>query len=177
KEIVAHGAVPSTFSDWWAYKVEAYDAIPYNAAILTRKGAMVVLNSDGAEEARHLNQEAAKTMRYGGLTEQEALALITLNPAKLLRIDNRVGSIDPGKDADLVIWNHHPLSIYAVPQKVFIDGEAYFDIRKDLEMRKKMEAERKALEARDQKSGGQPAERRRPPSNITGARPNPPRNH
>ncbi len=174
KEIAAHGAVPSTFSDWWGYKVEAYDAIPYNAAILTRKGAMVALNSDGAEESRHLNQEAAKTMKYGGLSEAEALALITMNPAKLLRIYDRVGSIDPGKDADLVIWNHHPLSIYAVPQTVYIDGIVYFDIKQDLEMRRKMEEERKALEARDQKSGP-PSERRRPTSNIT-SRANPPQN-
>lgn len=162
KEIAAHGAVGSTFSDWWAYKVEAYDAIPYNAAIMLRKGVLVTLNSDSAEEARHLNQEAAKCMKYGGLTEQEALALITINPAKELMIDSRVGSIDPGKDADLAIFNHHPLSIYATVQKVLIDGEVYFDVQKDLEMRKRMEAERKALEARDRKAGGPPTDRRRP---------------
>jgi imidazolonepropionase-like amidohydrolase len=162
KELAAHGTVISTFSDWWAYKVEAYDAIPYNAALLTRKGVMVVLNSDSAEEARHLNQEAAKCMKYGGLTEQEALALVTLNPARQLQIDKYVGSIDPGKDADLVIYNHHPLSVYAVPQKVLIDGQVYFDIRKDQEIRKRMEQERKALEAQDQKE--QPPSRRGPPS-------------
>lgn len=166
KEIAAHGAFPSMLSDWWAYKVEAYEAIPYSTALLTRKGATVMVHSDGAEESRHLNQEAAKAMKYGGLNEQEALALCTLNPAKALMIDHRVGSIDPGKDADLVIWNGHPLSIYAVPQKVFIDGEVYFDMQKDLEMRKKMAEERKALEARDQKSAGAPAERRRPPANA-----------
>jgi imidazolonepropionase-like amidohydrolase len=176
KEIAAHGAVPSVFSDWWAYKVEAYDSIPYNAAILTRKGAMVALNSDGAEESRHLNQEAAKTMKYGGLTEQEALALITINPARQLMIDSRVGSIDVGKDADLAIWNHHPLSIYAVPQRVLIDGEVYFDIQKDLEMRKRMEQERKALEARDQKIGAPPTERRRPGANNPTTPPAPPVN-
>ncbi len=165
REIAAHGTVVSTFSDWWAYKVEAFDAIPYNAALLTRKGVMVAINSDSAEEARHLNQEAAKCMKYGGLTEQEALALITLNPARQLQIDKYVGSIDPGKDADLVIYNHHPLSVYAVPQKVLIDGQVYFDIQKDLETRKQMEQERKMLEERDKKN--QPPARRGGP---TGAR-------
>jgi len=174
KEIAAHGALVSTFSDWWAYKVEAFDAIPYNAAICVRKGALVALNSDGAEESRHLNQEAAKTMKYGGLTEQEALALITINPAKALRIDSRVGSIDVGKDADLGIWNRHPLSIYAVPQKVLIDGEVYFDVQKDLETRKKMEAERKTLEARDQKSATPPG--RKPTTNSTNRPAAPPLN-
>ena len=155
KEMAAHGAVGSTFSDGWAYKVEAYDAIPYNAALMTRKGVLAALNSDSAEEARHLNQEAAKCMKYGGLNEQEALALITLNPARELKIDGRVGTIDPGKDADLVIWNHHPLSVYAVAQKTFVDGEIYFDIQKDMEKRKRMEEERKALEALDKKNAPQ----------------------
>jgi imidazolonepropionase-like amidohydrolase len=149
KEIAAHGAVVSTFSDWWAYKVEAYDAIPHNAAILTRKGVMVSINSDSDEEARHPNQEAAKCMKYGGLTEQEALRLVTMNPATQLKIADRVGSIDPGKDADLVIYNHHPLSVYAVAQKVLIDGQVYFDILKDHEMRKELEQERKTLEEKD----------------------------
>ncbi len=164
KEIAAHGAVVSTFSDWWGYKFEAYDAIPYNAAILTRKGVMVSINSDSDEEARHLNQEAAKCMKYGGLTDQEALKLVTLNPATQLKIADRVGSIDPGKDADLVIYNHHPLSVYAVAQKVLIDGEVYFDIRKDHEMRSSMEKERKALEEKDRKlrERERPAPHRRP---------------
>ncbi|RMG56238.1 MAG: amidohydrolase, partial [Acidobacteria bacterium] len=105
KEIAAHGAGASTFSDWWAYKVEAYDAIPYNAAIMTRKGVIVSLNSDSAELARRLNLEAAKAIKYGGLTEDEALALVTINPAKQLHIDDRVGSIEVGKDADLVIYS------------------------------------------------------------------------
>jgi imidazolonepropionase-like amidohydrolase len=162
EELAAHGTVVSTFSDWWAYKLEAYDATPYNAALLTRKGVTVSINSDSAEEARHLNQEAAKCMKYGGLTEQEALALVTLNPARQLQIDRYVGSIDPGKDADLVIYNHHPLSVYAVPQKVLIDGQVYFDIGKDQEMRKGMERERKGLEARDKKD--QPPARGGPPT-------------
>jgi imidazolonepropionase-like amidohydrolase len=155
KEIIAHGAIVSTFADSWAYKVEAYDSIPYNAAIITRKGGMACINSDSAERARRLNQEAARTMKYGGLNEQEALALITLNPAKELRVENRVDTIDPGKDADLVIWNHHPLSVYAVAQKTLIDGEVYFDIQKDQEMRKRIEEERKALEALDRKNAPQ----------------------
>ncbi len=167
KELAAHGTVASTFSDWWGYKVEAYDAIPYNAALLTRKGVMVSLNSDSAEEARHLNQEAAKCMKYGGLTEQEALRLITMNPARQLGIDDRVGSIDPGKDADLVIYNRHPFSVYAVPQKVLIDGELYFDIRKDQDMRKSLEQERKALEERDRKGEDRPGPGRRPPTQIS----------
>lgn len=170
KEIAAHGAGASTFSDWWAYKVEAYDAIPYNAAIMTRKGVVVSINSDSAEEARHLNQEAAKCMKYGGLSEPEALALVTLNPAKQLRIDHRVGSIEVGKDADLVVYNHHPLSVYAVPQKVLIDGQVYFDIQKDLEMRDRIERERKALKEKDKKDQERerpPAGRRGPPTDVT----------
>src|SRR5208282_5694553 len=104
-EIAKHGAGASTFSDWWSYKVEAYEAIPYNAAIMTRRGVIVSINSDDAEEARHLNQEAAKMMKYGGLTEDEALRLVTINPAIQLGIEKRVGSIETGKDADLVIYN------------------------------------------------------------------------
>ncbi|HYK63385.1 MAG TPA: amidohydrolase family protein, partial [Patescibacteria group bacterium] len=113
KEIAEHGAGASTFSDWWAYKLEAFDAIPYNAALMTRKGVVVSLNSDSAELMRHLNDEAAKTMKYGGLNETEALSLITINPAKQLAIDNRVGSIEVGKDADLAIFDKHPLSNFA----------------------------------------------------------------
>ena len=108
KEIGAHGAGASTFSDWWGYKIEAIDAIPQNAALMTRKGVVVSVNSDSAEHARRLNTEAAKSMKWGGLSEDEALALVTINPAKQLRIDNRVGSLEVGKDADVVIWNHHP---------------------------------------------------------------------
>jgi imidazolonepropionase-like amidohydrolase len=150
-EIREHGAGASTFSDWWAYKMEAYDAIPYNAALMTERGVLVSLNSDSAEEARHLNQEAAKTMKWGGLTEEQALALITINPAKQLRIDARVGSIEPGKDGDLAVFDKHPLSVYAVVQKTIIDGEVYFDRAKDLERRAAMEAERKELLAKKDK--------------------------
>ena len=154
KEIAAHGAGASTFSDWWAYKVEAYDAIPYNAAIMVRKGVLVSLNSDSGELMRHLNTEAAKTMKYGGLSETEALSLVTINPARQLAIDNRVGSIETGKDADLVIYDKHPLSNYAKVEKVLIDGELYFDRDSDIEQRPAKEARRKALldkAAQDQK--------------------------
>jgi imidazolonepropionase-like amidohydrolase len=151
KEIAAHGAGASTFSDWWAYKMEAYDAIPYNAALMTEKGVVVSLNSDSAEEARHLNQEAAKTMKWGGLSEDQALALVTINPAKQLRIDARVGSIEVGKDADFALFDHHPLSVYAVNQKTIIDGHVYFDRARDIEHRAEVEAERKALTEKEKK--------------------------
>ncbi len=148
-EIAKHGAGASTFSDWWAYKVEAYDAIPYNAALMTERGVVVSINSDSAEEARHLNQEAGKTMKFGGLSETEALKLVTLNPAKQLHIDNRVGSIEVGKDADLVLFDKHPLSVYAVPQKVLIDGEVYFDRQQDITRRAEIEKEKKELKEKE----------------------------
>lgn len=147
KEIAAHGAGASTFSDWWAYKIEAYDAIPHNAALMTRKGVLVSVNSDSAEEARHLNQEAAKCMKYGGLTENEALRLVTLNPARQLGIEAWVGSIDVGKDADLVLYNQHPLSPRAVPQRVWIDGKLTFDRARELERVQDLDALKKKLRA------------------------------
>lgn len=147
KEMAAHGAGGSTFSDWWNYKVEAADAIPYNAAIMTKKGVIASLNSDDAELMRHLNTEAAKAMKYGGVTETEALAMVTLNPAKQLGIDHRVGSIDVGKDADLVIYDKHPLSDYAKVQKVLIDGTVYFDRDKAIsEQAAKMAEKQKLVE-------------------------------
>jgi imidazolonepropionase-like amidohydrolase len=145
KEIAAHGAGASTFSDWWSYKVEAFDAIPYNAAIMTKKGVVVSMNSDDAELMRHLNTEAAKAMKYGGLSETEALATVTLNPAKQLGIDNRVGSIEVGKDADLVIYDKYPLSDYAKVQKVFIDGTVYFDRDGEISARSAKAAEKQKL--------------------------------
>ena len=145
KEIVQHGAGASTFSDWWSYKVEAFDAIPYNAAIMVKKGVLVSLNSDSAELMRRLNTEAAKTIKYGGLTETEALSLITINPARQLAIDNRVGSIEAGKDADLVLFDKHPLSSFAKVTRVFIDGEVYFDRDQDLSEREKFQLRKKAL--------------------------------
>jgi imidazolonepropionase-like amidohydrolase len=151
-EIAAAGTGASTFSDWWAYKVEAYDAIPYNAAIMTRRGVLVSINSDDAEEATHLNQEAAKTMKFGGLTRDEAIKLVTLNPAIQLGIDKRVGSIDVGKDADLAIYNHDPLSAYAVVQKTLIDGRVYFDRERDIADRPAREKEKKELLEKEKKS-------------------------
>jgi len=135
KEMAAHGAGGSTFSDWWDYKVEAVDAIPYNAAIMEKAGVVVSLNSDDAELMRHLNTEAAKTMKYGGMTETEALSMVTINPAKQLGIDNRVGSIEVGKDADLVLYDKYPLSDYAKVEKVLIDGSIYFDRDKEVSSR------------------------------------------
>lgn len=161
-EIAKHGAGASTFSDWWAYKIEAYDAIPYNAALMHKRGILVSLNSDSADVIRRLNTEAAKTIKYGGLTETEALAMITINPAKQLEVDNRVGSIEPGKDADLVMFNRHPLSSYAVAQKVWVDGSLYFDRERDIEERPAKEAKKKQLLDRarqreaEQKKSAQP---------------------
>jgi imidazolonepropionase-like amidohydrolase len=152
-EIAAAGAGASTFSDWWAYKVEAYDAIPYNAALMTRRGVVVSINSDDAEEATHLNQEAAKSMKFGGLSHDEALRMVTLNPALQLGIDKRVGTIDVGKDADLAIYNHDPLSAYAVVQKTLIDGRVYFDRQRDIADRPAREKEKKALLDKEKKSG------------------------
>ncbi len=140
-----HGANASTFSDWWAYKYEVIDAIPYNAAIMAKEGLNVSINSDDAEMARRLNQEAAKTVKYGGLSEEEALKLVTLNPAKMLHIDNRVGSIKVGKDADLVLWNEHPLSIYAKPLKTFVDGIDYYDVERDAALRVEMRKEKERI--------------------------------
>ncbi len=157
-EIAAAGAGASTFSDWWAYKVEAYDAIPYNAALMTRRGVVVSINSDDAEEATHLNQEAAKSMKYGGLSHDEALKLVTLNPAIQLGIDKRVGSIDAGKDADLVIYNHDPLSAYAVVQKTLIDGRVYFDRQRDIAERAGLEKEKKALLEKEKKAAEKKSE-------------------
>jgi imidazolonepropionase-like amidohydrolase len=151
-EIAVSGAGGSTFSDWWAYKIEAYDAIPYNAALMQERGVVVSINSDSAEEARHLNQEAAKTMKYGELSANDALKMITLNPAIQLGIDNRVGSIDVGKDADLVIYNHDPLSVYAVAQKTLIDGQVYFDRERELASRPALEKEKQALLDKEKKA-------------------------
>ncbi len=145
KEIAAHGAGASTFSDWWSYKIEAYDATPYNAAIMARKGVVVSLNSDSDELQRHLNLEAAKTMRYGGLSETEALAMVTINPAKQLGVDDKVGSIEVGKSADLVLFDKHPLSNASKPLKVWIDGHEYFDRDRDIEVRGKFQADKKNL--------------------------------
>jgi imidazolonepropionase-like amidohydrolase len=149
-ELAAHGAGASTFSDWWSYKVEAYDAIPHNAALMTERGVVVSINSDSQEEDRHLNQEAAKSMRWGGLSEEEALSLVTINPAIQLGVSEHIGSIEVGKHADLAIYDRHPLSAYAVVQKTLIDGAVYFDIEEDKARQEAIEAEKKALEEEDE---------------------------
>jgi imidazolonepropionase-like amidohydrolase len=154
KEIAAHGAGASTFADWWGYKIEADDAIPHNAAIMVRKGVLVSINSDSAEHARRLNTEAGKTMRWGGLDEDEALALVTINPAKQLRIDNRVGSLDVGKDADITVWTQHPLSSYTTADRVYIDGRLYYDRKADEARITELEKEKAALAAAERGSRG-----------------------
>ena len=135
----------STFSDWWAYKYEVVDAIPYNMALLTKVGVNVAVNSDDAEQARRLNQEAAKSIKYGGLTEEQALKLCTLNPAIMLHVADRVGSIKAGKDADLVLWTDDPLSIYAKADKTLVDGIVYYDAARDAQMRQWIQQERSRL--------------------------------
>jgi imidazolonepropionase-like amidohydrolase len=153
-ELQRHGAGASTFSDWWGYKMEAYDAIPYNAAIMHEHGVVVSINSDSNEEMRHLNEEAAKTQRWGGLSDDEALAMITINPAIQLEIDHRVGSLEVGKDADLVVYDRHPLDTYAVAQMTFVDGKLYFDIDGDRERQAAIEAEKRALQGGAESSSG-----------------------
>ena len=140
-----HGAMASTFSDWWAYKFEVNDAIPYNAAMLVKAGIVTAINSDDAEMGRRLNQEAAKTMKYGGLSEEEAIKLITINPARMLHLDDRTGSIELGKDADLVMWSDNPLSVYSQAEKTFIEGRIYFDRRKQDEIQLEIQKERARL--------------------------------
>jgi len=130
-ELAAQGAMASVFSDWWAYKFEVYYSTAYNAAILTRNGVVTSINSDDAEMMRHLYHEAGKTQKYGALTDEEALALITINPAKQLGIDSRVGSLEVGKEGDVVIFKNHPLSIYGVPMFTIVDGIVRFDREKD----------------------------------------------
>ena len=130
-ELADFGAGASVFADWWAYKFEVYYSTAYNAAILTKNGVVTSINSDDAELIRHLYHEAGKTQRYGGLTDDEALALITINPAKQLGVEDRIGSIEEGKDGDIAIFNAHPLSVYAVPQMTIVDGVIRFDIKND----------------------------------------------
>ena len=161
KEIAAHGAGASIFADSWGYKIEAYDAIPYNAAILTRAGVVVSMNSDSDERARRLNIEAAKAMHWGDLTEEQALKLVTLNPAIQLGIQERVGSIEVGKDADVAIWNGHPFSVYSRVDTTFIDGEVYFDREKDLARRPELAKERAALEQAEPNDRGHRDSRRK----------------
>lgn len=149
-EIAAHGAGASTFSDWWGYKVEAYDAIPHNAALMAERGVLVSINSDSGEEMRHLNQEAAKAVKWGGMSELEALKTVTLNPAIQLGIDSRVGSIEVGKDADLVLYDGPPLALSSVVQKTFVDGVLYFDLEADRARQAEIETIKSRLLGKDE---------------------------
>ena len=144
-ELANHNAGGSAFSDWWAYKFEVYDAIPYAGALMHNAGVVVSYNSDSNELARRLNTEAAKAVKYGGVSEEEALKFVTLNPAKQLKIDHRVGSLEPGKDADFVIWNGNPLSTYTICEQTWIEGVKYFDRAEDLKMREEVEQQRNDL--------------------------------
>lgn len=145
-----HGAGGSTFADWWAYKWEVKEAIPYNPALMNMVGVVTAINSDDGEMARRLNQEAAKSVMYADMPEEEAWKMVTLNPAKLLHLDDRMGSIKAGKDADLVLWNDHPLSIYAKPEKTMVDGIIYYDLAEDEKMREEITRERARLIAKMQ---------------------------
>lgn len=168
-EIAKHGAGVSIFADSWGYKLEAYDSIPYNGYILWKNGVNVSINSDSDERMRRLNLDAAKMMKYGGVPEEDSLKMITLNPAKQLGIDKRTGSIEVGKDGDLVIWNGHPFSPFSRVETTFIEGEIYFDRTRDAQMRTQLAREREELEKleinRAPGAGGTPprvpAERRR----------------
>lgn len=157
----ARGVYASTFADWWTYKYEVYDAIPYNSAILTKVGVVTAVNSDDAEMARRLNQEAAKSVKYGGLSEEEAWKLCTLNPAKMLHVDDKVGSIKAGKDADVVLWNNDPLSIYAKPEMTLVDGTCFFSLEKDAAHQQWMQKERARLTAKmlQAKKEGEPTQK------------------
>jgi imidazolonepropionase-like amidohydrolase len=152
----------STFSDWWAYKYEVAEAIPYNGKLMHEVGVLTGFNSDDAEMARRLNQEAAKSVTYGMLNQEDALKLVTLNPAKMLHVDNRIGSLKPGKDADLVLWSANPLSIYAVAEKTYVDGIAYWDYSKDAEQQKALKADEGRIIQKMIESKGRGAATQRP---------------
>ncbi len=144
-QIAEHGAAASVFSDWWDYKYEVYDGITYNAALLLSQGVLTCIHSDDAEQGRHLNQEAGKIMKYGGISETEALKLVTLNPAKILHLDDRMGSIKTGKDADLVLWTDYPLSVYAKANKTMVDGTIYYDEATDAKLKEQVDTERNRI--------------------------------
>ncbi len=141
----AHGAGASSFSDWWAYKYEVMDAIPYNAKIMNDMGIVTALNSDDAEMGRRLNQEAAKGVKYGNMSEEDALKMVTLNPAKLLKLDEQLGSIKQGKDADIVLWSEHPLSIFSKAEQTYVDGICYYDRKEDAAKREEIAKERNRI--------------------------------
>lgn len=163
-----HGVAASSFSDWWNYKWEVRYAIPYNAAILHNAGVVTAINSDDAEMGRRLNQEAAKSVKYGGMSEEDALKMVTLNPAKMLHLDGQMGSIKVGKSADLVLWSDHPLSVYAKAEKTIIDGKVYFDIEVDRQRNREIEVERARLVQKmiGVKKGGAPTQRPEPRQRV-----------
>ncbi len=163
KELAAAGVVASSFADWWGYKEEVIDSTPYSPAIMTKKGVTVAITSDSAEHARRLNLEAAKAIKWGGLTEDEALRMVTINAAKSLRVQDRVGSIEVGKDADLVIWTKHPLSTYTTVERTYIDGQLYYDRKTDEARIADLEREKAALVAAEAAAAkGKPGDAEKP---------------
>jgi imidazolonepropionase-like amidohydrolase len=144
-QIAESGTAASVFSDWWDYKYEVYEGNDYNASMLVSQGVLTCINSDDAEMGRRLNQEAAKVMKYGGITEVDAWKLVTFNPAKIMHLDDRMGSIKVGKDADLVLWTDNPLSIYARASKTMVDGIIYFDEEQDAKMKEQIDNERNRI--------------------------------
>jgi N-acetylglucosamine-6-phosphate deacetylase len=144
-EIAAHGAGASSFSDWWAYKFEVYDAIPHNGSLMHERGVLVSFNSDSSDLARRMYLEAAKAVKYGGTSEEEALNFVTLNPARQLRIEERVGSLEPGKDGDFVVWSGSPLDSETVCLQTWIEGRKYFDREQASERAAARERERSGL--------------------------------
>ncbi|MFH0759069.1 MAG: amidohydrolase family protein [Bacteroidota bacterium] len=165
-KIREHGAAASVFADWWDYKYEVYEGINYNAATLVQQGVLTCINSDDGEMGRRLNQEAAKVVKYGGIDEIGALKLVTLNPAKILHLDQRMGSIEPGKDADIVLWSDHPLSVYARAKMTLVDGMVYFDEEKDAAMKASVDEERNRIIQKILKEGP-----KKPPANSTSKKP------
>lgn len=156
-KMTEHGAGGSTFSDWWAYKFEVNDAIPYNATLMHNQGVVVAINSDDAEMGRRLNQEAAKSVKYGGMSEEDAWKMVTLNPAKLLHLDERMGSLKVGKDADIVIWSANPLSIEAIVEQTIVDGLVLYDTQRDEELRIANQSEKARIISKmlaDNQAGG-----------------------
>jgi len=165
-----HGVGGSSFSDWWAYKFEVYDAIPYNGALLHNAGVVVSFNSDDAELARRLNLEAAKAVKYGGVPPTQALKFVTFNPARQLGIDKHVGSLEPGKDADLVVWSNSPLSTYGRCEQTWIDGRKYFDLEEDQQRRAEVAKMRAALIQRVLASGEANRDRRQQEGSVASRR-------
>ena len=153
-EIAAHGAGASSFSDWWAYKFEVYDAIPYNGSLLQERGAVVSFNSDSSDLARRMNLEAAKAVKYGGTSEEDALKFVTLNPAKQLKIDKWVGSLEVGKHADFVIWTGHPLSTQTLCEETWIEGRQYYSLSHDIKRSRLIALERTNLLLKARKKEG-----------------------